>query len=157
MHHYTHIKIWKDLNAKSQVYSMPLESRNHIFVEQTNPQSLLRVLDMDRGQQKSQGTAMISASLFCPLEQQFGVESGKATQSTQGEAGETCNTHIRSGQTPLIRVYPQLHHCCGDEQDIYESAYPGHYCCAWSMWQPIMEMWGECKEMLSNEKGIGFR
>ena len=110
--------------------SVPLESMNYMFVEQTNPQSSLRQLDMDRGQQKCQGTAMISASLFCPLEQQFGVKSGKATQTTQGEVGETCDTHIRSGQTPLICVYPQLHHCRRDEQDIYESAYPGHYCCA---------------------------
>lgn len=122
-----------------------------------NKPSVLRPLDKDREQQKCQGTVMISLSLFCPLEREFGVKSGKATQTTQWEVGETCNTHIRSGLTPLICVYPQLHHCCGDEQDIYESAYPGHYCCAWSMWQPVMEMWGECKEMLSNENGIGFR
>lgn len=152
MHHSSHIKAWKASECQiSGVFHAFRKQELHICW--ANKPSIQ--LDTDRGQ-KCQGTAMISTSLFCPSEQQFGGKPGKATQTTQEEVWETCNTHIRSGQTPLICVYPQLHHCCGDEQDIYESAYPGRCCCAQSMWQLVMEMWGECKEMLSNEKGIGF-
>lgn len=92
---------------------------SYVIVDQTNPQSLLMHLGMDRRQQKCQRTALTSASLFCPPEQEFGVKSRKATQITQGEAGQTCSTHVKSGQTPLICVYPQLHHSW-DEQGIYE-------------------------------------
>lgn len=68
---------------------MYLESVNYIFVRQTSLYSLLKQLDLDRGQQKHQGTAMIPA--ISSLEQQFDGKSEKATQTTQGEVEETWN------------------------------------------------------------------
>lgn len=98
---------------------------------------------------------MISTSLFCPSEQQFGVKPGKATQITQGEVGQTCNTHVRSGKNPLICVYPELEHSL-DEQDIYECLPSPLVLCM----KPVTAHNGDVRrmqEMLSNEKGIGFR